>query len=105
MRHLIAASLMAVPVLAFAADAPPEWAYPVAPPTYQDPVPTDKVLHVSGSNKSFTEKDIVDSFNPPDWFPDEHPPAPQLVAHGKAPMVHACNQCHLATGYGHPESA
>jgi len=59
---------------------------------------------VQGSPLSFTQKNVEDSFAPPDWFPNEHAPMPQLVAHGKAPVVHACDQCHLATGRGHPES-
>jgi cytochrome c553 len=43
--------------------------------------------------------------NPPDWFPDEHPPMPDVVAHGRANGVRACANCHLTTGMGHPESA
>ena len=106
MRDLIFVSVLAAfPAIAFAADSPPDWAYPVTPPGVQIPAATDKVLHVPGSTKTFKETDIGNSFDPPDWFPDGHPPMPQLVAHGKAPAVHACDQCHLATGSGHPESA
>jgi cytochrome c553 len=104
-KLLLASVLLAIPAMAFAADAPPEWAYPAAPPGYQPPPDNGQPKHVPGSTKAFTEKDVGNSFNPPDWFPDEHPPMPQLVAHGKAPVVHACDQCHLATGSGHPESA
>jgi cytochrome c553 len=94
--------LVLVPVVAIAADAPPDWAYPSHPRTSRRP--TTPAQHVAGSTKAFTEKEINDSTNPPDWFPDEHAPMPQLVAHGKAPVVHACDQCHLTTGRGHPES-
>jgi len=96
--------LLLLPAVAIAADAPPDWAYPVAPANFQPPPDNGQPKHVAGSTKTFTEKDINDSTNPPDWFPDEHPPMPQLVAHGKAPVVHACDQCHLTTGRGHPES-
>jgi cytochrome c553 len=96
--------LLLLPAVAVAADAPPDWAYPVAPANFQPPPDNGQPKHVAGSTKTFTEKDINDATNPPDWFPDEHPPMPQLVAHGKAPVVHACDQCHLTTGRGHPES-
>jgi cytochrome c553 len=105
MRNWFCASvLVLLPAVAVAADAPPDWAYPVAPANYQPPPDNGQPKHVAGSTKAFTEKDINYFTNPPDWFPDEHAPMPQLVAHGKAPVVHACDQCHLTTGRGHPES-
>ena len=105
MRNWFCASvLLLLPAVAIAADAPPDWAFPVAPANYQPPLDNGQPKHVAGSTKAFTEKEINDFANPPDWFPDEHAPMPQLVAHGKAPVVHACDQCHLTTGRGHPES-
>jgi cytochrome c553 len=105
MRNCFCASvLLLLPAVAVAADAPPDWAYPVAPANFQPPPDNGQPKHVAGSTKAFTEKQINDFADPPDWFPDEHPPMPQLVAHGKAPVVHACDQCHLTTGRGHPES-
>ncbi len=105
MRNWFCASMLVlIPVVAIAADAPPDWAYPVAPANYQPPPDNGQPKHVAGSTKAFTEKQINDFTDPPDWFPDEHAPMPQLVAHGKAPVVHACDQCHLTTGRGHPES-
>jgi cytochrome c553 len=50
-------------------------------------------------------RQIADGFGPPDWYPNEHPPLPQIVAHGQAPHVIACTLCHLPNGNGHPESA
>jgi cytochrome c553 len=99
-----ASMLLLLPAVAVAADAPPDWAYPVAPANFQPPPDNGQPKHVAGSTRSYTEKQINDFLNPPDWFPEEHPPMPQLVAHGKAPIVHACDQCHLTTGRGHPES-
>ena len=105
MRNWICASmLLLLPALAAAADAPPDWAYPAAPPGFQPPPDNGQPKHLAGSTKAYTEKQINDFLDPPDWFPDEHPPMPQLVQHGKAPVVHACDQCHLTTGRGHPES-
>ena len=42
--------------------------------------------------------------NPPDWFPEDHAPAPALVQKGHGTAL-ACGACHLMSGEGHPESA
>lgn len=62
-------------------------------------------MHVPGSNKSYTQDQIDDLQNPPDWFPEEHAPMPKVVAHGASGEVLGCASCHLASGLGHPESA
>jgi|SRR5579862_57503 len=93
----------ALSVAAIAADNP-DWAYPVTPP----PQPQDNTVmkSVRGSSKQYTQAQIDDPFNPPDWFPDEHPAMPAVVAHGgPKPAGRACAQCHLPSGDGHPESA
>jgi cytochrome c553 len=81
----------------------PDWAYPVAPP----PVPSDNMVlkQMPGSTRQYTQAQINDGFNPPDWYPDEHPAMPRIVSNGRAPSVRACTQCHLTTGSGHPESS
>jgi cytochrome c553 len=81
----------------------PGWAYPVGPPAK----PVDEVVKKSlpGSTQQYTQKQIDDRFNPPDWYPGDHPTMPQVVAHGKPPQANACAQCHLTSGGGHPESA
>ena len=79
------------------------WAYPLTPRADQ---PDNLILkQVPGSTKAYTQVQIDDPFNPPDWFPDEHPPMPPIVAQGQKPAVRACAQCHLPTGNGHPESS
>jgi cytochrome c553 len=104
MRILIGLSLTGLlSAAALAADFP-DWAYPVTPPPGQldNTVP----LSVPGSSKHYTQAQVDDPFNPPDWFPDEHPAMPEIVAHGgPKPAGRACAQCHLPTGDGHPESA
>jgi cytochrome c553 len=106
MRNWIAASVIAlVPAVALAADAPPEWAYPAAPAGFQPPPDNGQPKRLPGSEKTYMEKDIGDAFNPPDWYPSEHPPMPDIVAHGKRPDVNACALCHVANGHGHPESS
>ena len=56
-------------------------------------------------DRTYTQAQIDDLFNPPDWFPDEHSPLPAVVARGSGKDVRACGSCHLMSGNGHPESA
>src|SRR5262245_65843897 len=81
-----------------------DWAYPVTPKAKGAP-DKEKMLSVPGSKKQYTAAQIGDGFGPPDWFPDEHPAMPAVVATGRQPTVRACARCHLPTGGGHPESA
>ena len=84
---------------------PPSWAYPVMDEG-RGRGPDDGTLHsVEGSDLQLTQTQINDRFAPPDWYPDEHPPMPEVVAHGRQPLVRACAQCHMPHGAGHPESA
>jgi cytochrome c553 len=93
-----------VPAIAVAQNAGPDWAYPAGPPgaPKRD---ASVILKVPGSDKTYTEVTANDAFAPPDWFPSEHAPLPDVVANGKKPDVRACALCHLPTGDGHPESA
>jgi cytochrome c553 len=95
--------LALVPVLASAADDL-HWAYPAPPPTSQ-PADNTVLKRVPGSARSYTQAQIDDPFAPPDWFPNEHPEMPTVVAQGHKPGVMACARCHLPSGSGHPESA
>lgn len=105
MRRLIVISFVAFAAATSAATADnPEWAYPVNPP----PAKLDDAIKksVPGSAKQYTQAQIDDRFNPPDWFPDEHAPMPESVARGgQRPAGAACALCHLPSGDGHPESA
>src|SRR3984885_14426574 len=97
------AAIAGLPPVAFAADNP-DWAYPETPPPQQ--LDDTVMKSVPGSSKQYTQAQVDDPFNPPDWFPDEHPAMPQIVAHGGTkPAGRACAQCHLPSGDGHPESA
>jgi cytochrome c553 len=78
------------------------WAYPLPdPPPNSTANTTPK--QVPGSSKSYTQAQIDDQFNPPDWFPAEHGPLPRVVQTGI--QAQACGSCHLMSGMGHPESA
>jgi len=78
------------------------WAFPVKngdlPPEEAGP------KSLPGSAKTYTPAQIDDLSNPPDWYPEEHPSAPQIVQHGHGDAL-ACGACHLMSGVGHPESA
>jgi cytochrome c553 len=80
----------------------PSWAFPAINGQLPAEEPTPKSL--AGSTKSYTPAQIDDLSNPPDWFPDEHAPAPSIVQKGHGAAL-ACGACHLMSGEGHPESA
>ncbi len=85
----------------------PIWAYPVPAQKKPGRRPTKVDLgpkHVPGSTVSYTLGPIADLFAVPDWFPDSHPPMPDVVAHGRKPDVFACGYCHLPNGQGRPEN-
>ena len=74
------------------------WAFPVKngdlPPEDASP------KTVPGSTKTYSQAQIEDLSNPPDWFPDEHAPAPQIVHRGHDDAL-ACGACHLMSGFKH----
>ena len=118
-RHLAAAALVAIPVIITAqqpaAQPKPQtnipWAYPLNPPAPPPnpaaaPPKPDPTLHtVPNSTKKLTQAQIGDGFNPPDWHPEDHPPMPDIVGHGRAPDIRACGFCHLPNAQGKPENA
>jgi cytochrome c553 len=81
------------------------WAFPIRDKVQPAIDERSGPQHVPGSSKSYTQDQIDDLANPPDWFPDEHAPMPKVVAHGGGGDVLGCASCHLASGLGHPESA
>jgi cytochrome c553 len=58
--------------------------------------------HLPGSKFSFTLTQIRDNSGPADWYPEDHPPMPNIVAHGHKPDVTACSFCHYPNGKGRP---
>src|SRR5581483_3321880 len=78
-----------------AADAPapsgpnyPAWAYAITPPpppgTPRPPAPPvdNSVHHIAGTDRGFTVAQIADIRGPADWFPEDHPQMPPIVAVG-----------------------
>lgn len=81
----------------------PAWAFPLTegnlPATPPEPAPA-----VPGSTRTYTRAAVDDTLNPPNWFPAENAPKPQIILHGHGDAL-ACGLCHLMNGEGHPESA
>lgn len=99
---------------AFASERP-EWAFFVpftetVTPNVVPPSNSATQWSAPGSGKSYTSSQLQDVLNPPDWYPEEHPPMPEIVAHGQRagtdhPPLLPCALCHLPNGSGHVESA
>jgi len=105
---------------AHAADGPMPWAYGyLTPPPSQPAAPAapanppaapDNVikLTIPGSTLNFTRAQLANRYGPADWFPQEHAPMPDIVAHGRqaaTPTIFACSLCHQTNGKGRPENA
>ena len=111
---LTAVSTFGVSLLS-AAEGPPGWAYGFPPGTSGTPAPVPvpapaaapdtSAKHLPGSTGTFTLPQIRDAFGPADWYPNDHPPMPDVVSHGRRPDVRACGLCHYPNGKGRPENA
>ncbi|MGH9680821.1 MAG: c-type cytochrome [Candidatus Acidiferrales bacterium] len=91
---------------------PPPWAYGFAyaggpvPPSGSESLPKDdSPKHLPGSKFSFALQEIWNQYSPADWYPEDHPPMPDIVAHGHKPSVRACSFCHYPNGKGRSENA
>jgi cytochrome c553 len=62
------------------------------------------VKHISGTTRAFTIAQIADINTPADWFPEDHPLMPSIVANGRQPAVRACAYCHYPNGKGRPSN-
>jgi cytochrome c553 len=72
----------------------------------EEPVAEDGVKRtLPGSDKSFTRNETYYDYNPADWYPGDHPPMPDIVAHGHANLkLRACALCHYPNGQGRTEN-
>jgi len=122
-KLFVAATALTFGAVAFvaavhAAEAPLPWAYafPAPPPANVQPAPTmpgpagqldnTNQLKLEGSSKTFTRAQIANRHGPADWFPEDHPTMPEVVAKGKeGANVFACGLCHYPNGQGRPENA
>lgn len=82
------------------------WAFPAYPPLavlQAPPQHPQQPVHVTGSARSYTEAQLSNAS--PDWFPQDHPLAPAIVAIGREPAAKRCAECHLINGTGVPATA
>jgi cytochrome c553 len=104
------------PLWAYGFETPPkpgDKAQPQAPPNRnlrpnQDPAEQTRPRRVNGSSATYSLVDVRDGQNVIDWFPNDHPPMPNVVAHGPvklAASTRGCGSCHLPNGKGRPENA
>jgi cytochrome c553 len=95
------------------ATAPPPWAYGLESETGAPPpdrpdsdarggADDGAPRHLPGSTFSFTLTQLRNIYGPADWYPNDHPPMPDIVAHGHKPDVTACSFCHYPNGKGRP---
>jgi cytochrome c553 len=127
MRKFISVVLCALAIFAVAAVQAvaqhPSWAYgfvdppppagtPAAPAAPAGgaaaaPAPVDNTpLTVPGSDRKFTRAEANNQYGPADWFPNEHPTPPPIVANGRRDdMINACGLCHYIGGHGRQENA
>ena len=97
-RDLTAQAVLAVPA------GLPDWTFNIPDKVQPSAVRPEGIVRAPGSAKEYDAAKIAGNANPPDWFPEEHPPAPRSVKGGAGIML-ACGSCHLMSGQGHPESA
>ena len=93
-------------LLTIAAMPIPQWAFPGMGSAASTPPPDGKlVMRLPGSPRVFLLSDIHNMARAIDWFPDAHPPAPEVVLSARGNGVLPCGYCHLADGRGRPENA
>jgi cytochrome c553 len=64
------------------------------------------VYTLPGSPQKVMRNQIANGFGPVDWYPQDHPAMPPVVANGRMDgNVTACALCHMPNGKGRPENA
>lgn len=99
----LALALACVSARAYAEDKP-AWAFLPIEDATRTALDDTKQLHIEGSTKSFTEKQIHSAAQAADWFPEQHPLMPRIIEFGHPPDVRTCTLCHGIMGMGNPES-
>src|SRR5580704_4715929 len=68
----------------------PDWAYNIPDKVQPTSVPAHGPVRVPGSNQEYDAAKIAGNATPPDWFPDEHGPAPRIVTGEGGVTMMAC---------------
>jgi cytochrome c553 len=82
----------------------PDWAFNIPDKVQPSAVKIEGVIRAPGSPREYEASKIGGNANPPDWYPNEHPPAPKAVTGGDG-IRFACGSCHLMSGQSHSEAA
>jgi cytochrome c553 len=82
----------------------PDWTFNIPDKAQPSAVRPEGIVRAPGSAKEYEWAKVAGNSNPPDWFPEEHPPAPRSVTGGPG-IRFACGSCHLMSGQSHPEAA
>ena len=86
---------------------------PLGSPPSEEPTPTPtdklavddgKAISLPGSPVSLTLTQMRNQ-GTVDWYPDDHPKMPEIVAQGRKPDVLACPACHYTNGKGDPANS
>jgi cytochrome c553 len=96
------------PAWAYGFDSPPPLGMALAAPNPPQMLDSTTQYTVPGSQFSFARAQIANRYGPADWFPEDHPPMPDVVAHGREaaqPQIYACSLCHYPNGKGRSENA
>jgi cytochrome c553 len=64
-------------------------------------LPPNAVIRVPGSPLEWSGAQFIALTDNPDWFPDDHPAMPDVVAKSRPAGGIACADCHLPNGLGH----
>jgi cytochrome c553 len=69
-------------------------------------VPDDGIKRsLPDTDRTFTRNEAYFDYGPADWYPGDHPPMPDVVAHGKqSEGLRACALCHYPNGQGKMEN-
>ncbi len=79
---------------------------PAAPAAAPAAAPDQTLYSIEGSKFKFTRAQVNNRHAPADWFPEDHPPMPDIVAKGRENAnIYACGLCHMPNGKGRPENA
>jgi cytochrome c553 len=110
MKKLIFVLFLGLPATAQADALYPDWAYGVPTPQNEAVAPKDDgtVFSLPGAKGRFTRGQTSGAGHKPpaDWYPQDHPAMPALVAAGDAARgITACAGCHYPNGKGRPQNA
>src|SRR3954463_7185338 len=110
MKKLVCVLFLSLPAAAQADALYPDWAYGVPTPQNEAVAPKDDgtLFSLPGAKQRFTRGQISGAGHrpPADWYPEDHPAMPALVAAGDAARgITACAGCHYPNGKGRPQNA